>query len=77
MLWPHQPRPGLRRKDSVLLASLIDSKEETEIDHVVHTIPDPVGTFYRYCSATIVAATEKAPMASGKLRSRLVEVAYG
>ena len=30
------------------LASLIDSKDEAEIDRVVQTIPDPVGTFYRY-----------------------------
>jgi F420-non-reducing hydrogenase small subunit len=30
------------------LASLVDSKEETEIDRVLSTIPDPVGTFYRY-----------------------------
>jgi len=30
------------------IASLIDSQEEAEIDHVMSTIPDPVGTFYRY-----------------------------
>ena len=30
------------------LASLIDSKDEGEIDRAVQTIPDPVGTFYRY-----------------------------
>jgi F420-non-reducing hydrogenase small subunit len=30
------------------LASLIDSKDEAEIDRVLQTIPDPVGTFYRY-----------------------------
>ena len=30
------------------LASLVDSKEEAEIDRVLETIPDPVGTFYRY-----------------------------
>ena len=30
------------------LASLVDSKEEAEIDRVLNTIPDPVGTFYRY-----------------------------
>ena len=30
------------------LASLVDSKEATEIDRVLSTIPDPVGTFYRY-----------------------------
>ena len=30
------------------LASLVDSKEQTEIDGVLGTIPDPVGSFYRY-----------------------------
>jgi F420-non-reducing hydrogenase small subunit len=30
------------------LASLVESKEEAEIDRVLNTIPDPVGTFYRY-----------------------------
>ena len=30
------------------LASLVESKEDTEIDRVLNTIPDPVGTFYRY-----------------------------
>jgi len=28
--------------------SLVESKDETEIDRVLSTIPDPVGTFYRY-----------------------------
>ena len=30
------------------LASLVESKEDAEIDRVLKTIPDPVGTFYRY-----------------------------
>jgi F420-non-reducing hydrogenase small subunit len=30
------------------LASLLESKEEVEIDHALATIPDPVGSFYRY-----------------------------
>jgi F420-non-reducing hydrogenase small subunit len=30
------------------LASLLESKEESEIDRILATIPDPVGTFYRY-----------------------------
>jgi len=30
------------------LATLVDSKDETEIDNILDTIPDPVGTFYRY-----------------------------
>ncbi|MGA7909867.1 MAG: hypothetical protein WCA16_20845 [Candidatus Sulfotelmatobacter sp.] len=31
-----------------LLASLLESKEESEIDRALATIPDPVGSFYRY-----------------------------
>jgi F420-non-reducing hydrogenase small subunit len=30
------------------LSSLIDSKDEGEIDKILAGIPDPVGTFYRY-----------------------------
>jgi F420-non-reducing hydrogenase small subunit len=30
------------------LGSLLESKEEKEIDNILATIPDPVGTFYRY-----------------------------
>ena len=30
------------------LASLVDSKEDAEIDRILATIPDPVGSFYRY-----------------------------
>ena len=30
------------------LASLVESKEEGEIDAALETIPDPVGSFYRY-----------------------------
>jgi F420-non-reducing hydrogenase small subunit len=30
------------------LASLAEAKEEAEIDRILATIPDPVGTFYRY-----------------------------
>jgi F420-non-reducing hydrogenase small subunit len=30
------------------LGSLLDSKEEKQIDDILATIPDPVGTFYRY-----------------------------
>ncbi|HUM06134.1 MAG TPA: hypothetical protein VLT90_11790 [Terriglobales bacterium] len=33
------------------LASLVESKEDAEIDQVLNTIPDPVGTFYRYALA--------------------------
>ena len=30
------------------IASLIDSQDAAEIDAIMQTIPDPVGTFYRY-----------------------------
>jgi F420-non-reducing hydrogenase small subunit len=30
------------------LASLVESREEAEIDSILATIPDPVGSFYRY-----------------------------
>ncbi len=30
------------------LASMVDGKEEAEIDRILATIPDPVGSFYRY-----------------------------
>jgi F420-non-reducing hydrogenase small subunit len=30
------------------IASLIDSRDEAEIDQILATIPDPAGTFYRY-----------------------------
>jgi F420-non-reducing hydrogenase small subunit len=30
------------------VASVVDSKEEGEIDRILSAIPDPVGTFYRY-----------------------------
>ena len=30
------------------LASLVESKDDAEIDRVLNTVPDPVGTFYRY-----------------------------
>jgi len=30
------------------LASLVESKDEPAIDHALATIPDPVGSFYRY-----------------------------
>jgi len=30
------------------ISALLESKEEEEIDRILSTIPDPVGTFYRY-----------------------------
>jgi F420-non-reducing hydrogenase small subunit len=34
------------------LASVIDSNDPEEVDQIVATIPDPVGTFYRFSLAT-------------------------
>lgn len=33
------------------LASVIDSSDPEEIEHIIDTIPDPVGTFYRFSLA--------------------------
>ena len=30
------------------ISSIIDSNDEVEIEKIVQTVPDPVGTFYRY-----------------------------
>jgi len=30
------------------IASIVDSKDDVEIEKILQTIPDPVGTFYRY-----------------------------
>ena len=30
------------------IASMADSNDESEIERIMATIPDPVGTFYRY-----------------------------
>jgi F420-non-reducing hydrogenase small subunit len=34
------------------IASIIDSNDEAEIEQIVQTVPDPVGTFYRYSLPT-------------------------
>jgi len=34
------------------IASIIDSNDEVEIEKIVQTVPDPVGTFYRYSLPT-------------------------
>jgi hypothetical protein len=31
------------------IASIADSNDEAEIERIMATIPDPTGTFYRYC----------------------------
>lgn len=33
------------------LASVIDSADPEEIERIIHTIPDPIGTFYRFSMA--------------------------
>ena len=35
-------------KEVSALASLVESKDEAEIERILATIPDPTGTFYRY-----------------------------
>jgi len=39
---------GAGAKALSAIASLIDSQDESEIDQILATIPDPAGTFYRY-----------------------------
>ena len=42
------------------IASLVDSQDEQEIDTVLASIPDPVGTFYRYSlPASLLAHSRK------------------
>jgi len=43
------------------LASLLESKEEAEIDHALATIPDPVGSFYRYSLPSSLLRRRKLP----------------
>jgi len=33
------------------LASVIDSTDPEEIEQIINTIPDPLGTFYRFSMA--------------------------
>jgi F420-non-reducing hydrogenase small subunit len=41
------------------IASLIDSNDEAQIDKIVQTVPDPVGTFYRYSLPTSLLRRKK------------------
>ena len=41
------------------LTSIIDSKEERDIDRVLAEVPDPVGTFYRYSLPTSLLRRKK------------------
>ena len=41
------------------IASIIDSNDETEIEKIVQTVPDPVGTFYRYSLPTSMLRRKK------------------
>lgn len=44
------------------LASVIDSNDPDEIDHIIHDgIPDPVGTFYRFSLARSLLRRSKKP----------------
>jgi F420-non-reducing hydrogenase small subunit len=47
------------------IASIMDSNDDAEIERIVSTIPDPVGTFYRYS------------LPSSFLRRRKLEAAAG
>jgi F420-non-reducing hydrogenase small subunit len=41
------------------IASIIDSNDEGEIEKIVQTVPDPVGTFYRYSLPTSMLRRKK------------------
>ena len=44
------------------LASIIDSRDEDEIDQILDTIPDPLGTFYRYGLPHSMLRRKKTPI---------------
>jgi F420-non-reducing hydrogenase small subunit len=44
------------------LASMIDARDEAEIDAILDTIPDPVGTFYRYGLPHSMLRRKKTPI---------------
>jgi F420-non-reducing hydrogenase small subunit len=41
------------------ISSIIDSNDEEEIEKIVHKVPDPVGTFYRYSLPTSLLRRRK------------------
>jgi F420-non-reducing hydrogenase small subunit len=52
------------------LASLLESKEEPEIDLALATIPDPVGSFYRYSLPSSLLWREKPDNSRSKIPPR-------
>jgi len=48
-----------RAKALSAIASIIDSNDEGEIEKIVQTVPDPVGTFYRYSLPTSMLRRKK------------------
>jgi F420-non-reducing hydrogenase small subunit len=42
------------------VASIIESNNEEEIDRILDTVPDPVGTFYRYSLPASLLRKKKA-----------------
>lgn len=46
------------------VASIVDSNDEKEIDRILDTIPDPVGTFYRYSLPASLLRRKKVRMAA-------------
>ncbi len=47
-------------------ASIIDSNDEKQIDHILDTLPDPVGMFYRYSLPASLLRRKKLQEKSGK-----------
>lgn len=47
------------------LASIMDSNDDAEIERIVNTIPDPVGTFYRYSLPCSLLRRKKPEVALG------------
>jgi len=46
------------------VASIVESNDEKEIDRILDTIPDPVGTFYRYSLPAALLRRKKVRMAA-------------
>jgi len=47
------------------IASIVDSNDEGEIDRILSTIPDPLGTFYRYSLPSSSLRRKKVAVAPG------------
>jgi F420-non-reducing hydrogenase small subunit len=49
------------------ISSIIDSNDEEEIEKIVQTLPDPVGTFYRYSLPTSLLRRKKLDPAAARV----------